>query len=303
MTMRRAGLASALVLAMIAAGWLVGTARARAPGDERIEGDSDAGGTTPDQAGARAIRIADAVAAGRAWRLTTSHGPVHVWIPDGYHPDGAATVVYVHGYYTDVDGAWLNYQLPEQFALAGINAMFIAPEAPSGSRPPVYWTSLSDLLRTVHAGTGVSRPSGPLVAMGHSGAYRTLESWLDYPLLDTLITFDAMYAEIEPFRDWLEAAPARRLINVGDDTIIWTEDLSHQLQMVEVDRFPPDRLPPEVSTARAVYVRSQFGHMGLVTGGVAIPELLRALPVEILPDAPWDEPLGVLPRAIPPEED
>jgi hypothetical protein len=166
----------------------------------------------------------------------------------------------------------------------------------------VYWTSLAELVRTVHAETGLPRPSGPLVAIGHSGAYRTLLSWLDYPLLDTVVMVDAMYAEIEPFRDWFEAAPARRFINIGDDTIIWTEDLGHQLSMLEIDRFPPERLPPEATTARAVYIRSQFGHMGLVTGGVALPQVLRSLPVEILGDAPWDDPLGVLPRAIPPED-
>jgi hypothetical protein len=247
---------------------------------------------------ARAARIADAVAAGGSWRLRTARGPVHVWRPEGYHGDGAATVVYVHGYYTDVDGAWSEYQLPEQFALAGINALFIAPEAPSGSRPPVYWTSLGELLRTVHAETGTPRPSGPVIAIGHSGAYRTLMTWLDYPLLDTIVLLDAMYGELEPFREWLEAAPSRRLINVGDDTVRWTEDLAHQTEMLEIDRFPPQQLPAEASRARAVYVRSQFGHMGLVTGGVALPQLLRSLPVDILPGAPWDEPLGVLPRAI-----
>jgi hypothetical protein len=315
---RRAGLAAALVLlgAVIAIGGLV--ALARTPGRSAVPAavvpavPPDAAVPTlvpaievgpADSTAARALRIADAVAAGRSWRLTTARGPVHVWQPEGYHGDGAATVVYVHGYYTDVDGAWTEYQLPEQFALSGINALFIAPEAPSGSRPPVYWTSLAELVRTVHAATGVPRPSGPLVAIGHSGAYRTLMEWLDYPLLETVVLVDAMYGEIEAFRDWLEAAPSRRLINIGDDTVRWTEDLAHELPMLEIDRFPVDRLPAEATTARAVYIRSQFGHMALVTGAVALPQVLRSLPVEILPDAPWDEPLGVLPRAIPPDEE
>jgi hypothetical protein len=41
----------------------------------------------------RAARIADAVAAGGSWRLRTARGPVHVWRPEGYHGDGAATIV------------------------------------------------------------------------------------------------------------------------------------------------------------------------------------------------------------------
>ena len=43
----------------------------------------------------------------RTFALATAHGPVHVWVPAGYHPDGAAIVLYVHGYYTGVDKAWI----------------------------------------------------------------------------------------------------------------------------------------------------------------------------------------------------
>jgi len=321
---RRAGNATGLLAGLVLAlAWLgevavaqgppaAGTAKAKAVGgtkdgvtERRPSSTSTSTGTAvpsvtrpgesePVVAGASVV--AAAVAAGRHWRLTTGNGPVHVWVPAGYHADGAVTVVYVHGYYTDVDHAWSEYQLPEQFALSAINAVFIAPEAPSGSRPPINWRSLGDLLRTVHQRTEVPRPAGPVVAFGHSGAYRTLMTWLDYPLLETLVLLDAMYGEIDPFRDWLEAGPHRRLVNVGDDTVLWTEELAHDLPMLEIDRVPPDQLPAAVRGARAVYIRSQLGHMPLVTDGLALPQLLRALPVELLPDAPWDQPLGVLPR-------
>jgi hypothetical protein len=53
--------------------------------------------------------------------------------------------------------------------------------------------------------------------------------------------------------------------------------------------------PEEARRARHVYVRSQFAHMPLVMGGVALPLLLRLLPVALLPEAPWRHRLGDLP--------
>jgi hypothetical protein len=237
-----------------------------------------------------------AVAAGRHWRLDSAHGAIHVWTPPGYHADGAGLIVYVHGYYTDVDHAWHDYQLPEQFALAGVNAMFVACEAPAGNKQPVLWSSFSELARTVQAGTGQPLPSGPVIAAGHSGAFRTLIPWLDDPRVDWMILVDAAYARIDPFIDWVKASPAHHLYYVGDDTIEWTEEMRRQLPTsVDVDRFTFDGLPPEARAASIVYVKSQFAHMPLVTGGIALPTLMRAMPLEVLPHTPWTAPLGELP--------
>jgi hypothetical protein len=247
-------------------------------------------------------RLTSEVAAGRHLRLTTAHGPVHVWVPAGYHADGAATVVYVHGYYTDVDTAWKNHQLAEQFALSGLNALFIACEAPRGSRSPVSWTSLGELLGTVAHDAAIPAPMGPVIAVGHSGAFRTLIPWLDEPWLDQVVLVDALYAELEPFRSWVEASPGHRLIDVGQDTVRWGDELTRELAaagtpVVYLERFPEEeRLwPDEARAARVLAIRSQYFHMPLVTGGIALPMLLRLLPVEVLADAPWDARLGDLP--------
>jgi hypothetical protein len=243
-----------------------------------------------------------AVAAGAHHRLDTDHGPVHVWVPDGYQPRDAALIFYVHGYYTDVDTAWTDHRLPEQFASSGLNAVFVACEAPKGSRQDVSWYSLGDLVQTVLGETSLPRPLGPVVAVGHSGAYRTLVEWLDYPLLDTVILVDALYNELDAFRTWMLGSPDRRLIDLSQDTIRWSEELSTSLAAaglatVTVDRVPRDDLdwPDGIRDARAVMIRSQLEHMALVEDGVAIPVVLRLLPVAILPDGPWKHPLGALP--------
>ncbi len=243
-----------------------------------------------------------AVADGHQWRLDTEAGPVHVWAPAGYHADGAVTVIYVHGYYTDVDRAWANHRLAQQFALSGLNALFIAPEAPSRGRDAVAWPELTALLTTVAAAIDLPRPMGATVAIGHSGGYRTVDRWLDAPTLDHVIAVDSTYGDVDALERWLAASPHHRLIMIGDDTLRWTEELALAQgdQVVTLDRFPDDDdgLPATARAARVVYVRSQYGHMPLVTAGVSLPMMLRFGPGQVLAGSPWAEPYGLPPPPI-----
>jgi hypothetical protein len=239
------------------------------------------------------LSIPKLVADGRHWRLETPRGAIHVWVPHGYAPETAATVAYVHGYYTDLDGAWSEHRLPSQFALAGINAMFIACEAPASKHQPVAWPSLRALLATVAREVDVPMPAGRVVAVGHSGAFRTLERWLPNPRLDTVVLLDAAYGDLWGYRQWLFANKEHRLIDVGDDTIKRTDALHRSLpRSVVLDGLQLlGGLPEEAKEARVVYVRSTFGHMPLVTGGIVLPRVLRALRVKRVLTAPIPYPL------------
>lgn len=245
--------------------------------------------TTNEVAPQEPVTVAKLVADGRYWRIQTKNGPVHVWTPKGYRRKRAETVVYVHGFYTHVDSAWKNHHLPAQFAASAINAMFIACEAPANGSERVSWTSVSELLAAVEAGIGKKVPKRRLVAVGHSGAWRTLLHWLDEPLLDTVVLFDAVYGEIEKYKRWVLASPKRRLIDVGDDTKKWTEQLHADLDgSVILDGFPPadQPVPRQLRRAQIVYIRSNVGHFPLVTGGVALPLTLRMLRAKQLLDMP-----------------
>lgn len=242
--------------------------------------------------------VATAVANGRHERIDGPRGPIHVWIPAGYHADTAATIIYVHGYFDDADTAWTGHQLPQQFAMSALNAMFIVPEAPVAQRTPVNYPSLGELIRIVEDKTGVPRGAALTVAMGHSGAFRTLQSWLDEPLLDQLVMVDAMYGDEDVIASWYRASSHHRLILVGEDTILANESMVQKLpEPLIVDRFPPtyELWPAEAKRARLVYVRAQFMHMPLVMEGIVLPSLLRILPVELLAEQPWRLPLGSLP--------
>jgi hypothetical protein len=253
---------------------------------------------TADDPGAPATPISAAVAAAKHVRIDGPRGPIHVWIPPSYHADTGATILYVHGYFDDADTAWTGHQLPEQFALSALNAVFVVPEAPVAARTPINYPDLGELLRIVEERTGVVRGAALTAAIGHSGAFRTLQAWMDEPLLDQIVMVDAMYGEEAPVLAWFNGSPRRRLISVGMDTVLGTESLAAKIpETVVVDRFPPtwETWPAKAKAARHLYVRAQFGHMPLVMEGIALPSLLRLLPVELLADEPWQQPLGSIP--------
>jgi hypothetical protein len=224
--------------------------------------------------------VASMVASGTYWHLATAHGPVHVWVPKGYDARRAETIVYLHGYYIHADEAWTTYDLASQFASSAINAMFIVPEAPATYTEPVAWDGLAPLLVEVARGIGQPTPHRRIVAFGHSAGYRTLLGWLDEAELDTVVLFDAAYGEIDQYRKWIEASDRHRLIDVGDDTRTWTDQLHASLpDTVVLDGFPTVEagIPAAAARARILYIKSDLGHFPMVTNGTAIPTVLRAL--------------------------
>ncbi len=222
---------------------------------------------------------------GDHWRIQTEHGPVHVFRPQGYDSRAAGTLVYVHGYYADVDAAWRDHRLAEQFAASNKQALFIVPEAPTGGGDDVRWTSLDELLATVHERTGLARPPGPVVVVGHSAAYRTIVTWLDSDRLKHVILVDALYGNEEDFLRWLDDAD-HRLTVVSVDTTDVAEPFVRQVRdAVTLPAIPEDwsRTPAAARKARVLYMRSQYKHMPLVTDGKALPVLIQRAPLRMRP--------------------
>ena len=222
--------------------------------------------------------IEGAIVPGIHTRLETAHGVVHVWSPEGYKRETAAVVVYIHGYHVTVDDAWWAHGLPEQFGASGINALFIVCEAPSDPADPVRWSSTTELLRAVESGLGEPVPKGPVAAIGHSGAFRTLAQWLGDPRLGTVVLLDAGYGFKAPYLDWIRSAAHRRLITVASDTLAWTTALHRFLPSTHtVDGFAPWE-PTELAMLQAqriLHIRTDLDHWQVVT--VALPATLRLL--------------------------
>lgn len=222
----------------------------------------------------------ETVEGGDHWRLGTPQGIVHVWRPEGYDPRSAGTVVYVHGYYASADTAWAEDRLGAQFRESGENALFIVPEAPSSAEDPVVWPSLGPLLATVASETGVGLAPGPLVVVGHSGAWRTVEVWVQQRSVAHVILLDALYGDPAPFRAWLRTAHRRagQLIVVAADTMRKALGLVRGLYGVARMPSVPEAVAGFSRTARQARVlllRSQYEHRDMVTEGKVIPVLLR----------------------------
>jgi len=212
----------------------------------------------------------------RHFRLETERGAVHVWAPRGYDAKTGALVVYVHGYFADVDEAWTEHRLADQFRSSGRNALFVVPEAPRGPKEEVRWRSFARLLAEVARAIELPAPGNRVLVFGHSGAYRTLLPWLASAKIDELFLLDALYCPVAPFLRWLDRGAQRRLVIVGRSTAARAERELAGKVIERMTSVPSDALGFTAAqrNARLVYLRSQHDHMGIVTSGQVVPVLL-----------------------------
>jgi hypothetical protein len=229
----------------------------------------------------------DKVEGGLHWRIKTDAGAVHVWVPADYDRATAGTVVYVHGYYTDSDGAWKDHDLAKQFRASKQNALFVVPDAPSGNDEQVAWNALTDLRKAVTR-ANIRLPDGPTIVMGHSGAFRTVMKWVDHKVVAQVILLDALYGGQTAFDDFIgtgKRAKQHKLIVVGSDTATASASFTKKYPFaVTREKMPAssDDFTKREKKAKLLYIRSQYGHMEIVTGGKVIPALLRLTPLKRL---------------------
>jgi hypothetical protein len=243
----------------------------------RVEDDGDG----------RLDKKEDMVLGGKHFRIRTARGAVHVWVPPDYNRETAGTVIYVHGYYTDADGAWHEHELAKQFKASHQNAMFIVPDAPASNDDDVKWPALKDLRRAVTR-ANIHLPDGPVVVMGHSGAFRTVMQWVDHRLIDQIILLDALYAGESAFDEFIASgkrADDHKLIVVAASTAEESASFAHRYRFaVARERMPTSssEFSRRERGAKLLYIRSQFEHMAIVTSGKVIPTLLRVTPLKAL---------------------
>jgi len=243
----------------------------------------------------------DQVSGGTHWRLLTPKGPVHVWQPHGYDPATAGTVIYVHGYYTNVDGAWVQHALAEQFAASKINALFIVPEAPSGSNEEVCWPVLGELLAEVERQLVGTKAHGPMVVAGHSGAWRTMGGWAqgrgekddkDAKSVEAFLLLDALYGMEDKFQSWLDQHPGAdqpRMTLVSKDTASRVPPFLEKIPAAKRRATLPESYKDLTAAERNVTVleiTSDLGHMEIVTSGKVLPVVLHRSPLRTLKVAP-----------------
>lgn len=165
--------------------------------------------------------------------------------------DPKLVVLYVHGYGVDVDSAIVKHDLEKQFRESGVSAVFVVVDAPSSANDDVRWPSLLKILTKL----GVNKP---VVAIGHSGAYRTIAKWLRDPLLKGVVLLDGLYGHIAEFTDF-----ARR----GDLTLVTIGTGTPHTKSLALAAGVPVR--HDVTKGQT--------HTGLVASGKFIPAYVRHL--------------------------
>jgi hypothetical protein len=240
-----------------------------------------------DDGEGRLEKTEDVVAGGKHWRIKTRAGSVHVWVPPDYDRATAGTVIYVHGYWNDADSAWRDHGLARQFRASRQNALFIVPDAPRSNEDSVKWPALKDLRKAISR-ANIVMPDGPVIVMGHSGAFRTVMQWVDHKLVQQIVLLDAMYAGESAFDEFIghgKRADHHKLVVVGADTAQGSAGFVKKYKFaVAREKMPPsyDGFSKREKRAKLLYIRSQFEHNSIVTSGKVIPVLLRLTPLKSL---------------------
>lgn len=207
-----------------------------------------------------AIALCVLSSTGSHHRWETSNGPIHTWHPGLAVP--TSVVLYVHGYNDDADSAFADHKLAEQFASSGFEALFVVPEAPSGPRQRVMWPDLEALLTEVAREHAVPLPQS-LFVFGHSGANRTLKSWLASARVNRVVLLDGFYGDPKPFEQWLGRNDDARLIMIGQVTFAKAE--AWRIRLADALR------------ERVTHKAADCSHMEVVTQGKWVPSLLSDL--------------------------
>jgi hypothetical protein len=207
--------------------------------------------------------------------------------------EGLATLVHFHGHNTTADRAIVSHQLREQLADSKQNALLIVPQlavmAADSScgnleSPGAFGRMVSEaVLSTAHDGRATLGESGfpagarvgTVCMSAHSGGYHAAACALRAGGLEVRETylFDALYAEIEPFRDWVisrKGEPLHRrhklvsYFTEGGTTEANNDALRGQLDkagvMIEAEIREGELSRHDLSHAEAVFVRTGVFH-------------------------------------------
>jgi hypothetical protein len=292
-------------LATLAASPLLSLTRSALAQPSRVKGVSrDAAGTTLSLA----LDHAPFPAPSAGYRDDT----VHVFVPAHYRyraGEGVATLVHFHGHNTTAERAMVAHELREQLADSKQNAILVVPQlavmaADSAcgklESPGALARMLGEAVTTVahvgHATLGdsafpASTRLGTACVSAHSGGYHAAACCLRAGGVDVreAYLFDALYADVEVFRQWVLARQGRPLherhklvsyYTLGSTTEAQDELLRAQLERAGVlcarETQEGDLSRHQLSHAEAVFVRTGVWHSAVTWETNALRDVLYA---------------------------
>ncbi|MBI2378026.1 MAG: hypothetical protein HYV07_28755 [Deltaproteobacteria bacterium] len=220
-----------------------------------------------DDSGPPRLVTRDELLGGRHLRLITSHGAARIWVPKGYDAKTGGIVVYVHGYFVGADQAFEQHELAAQFSKSRRNAIFIVPDSPASDDEDVFHPELDSMLLEISKLGELQLPKkGPLVAVAHSGGFRTIAEWLENPKLTQIVLLDGLYNQDSAFMSWLAGNRKNHLVLVSVDTY-------PRARLFERE-YRRQRKSSAASMGNLDVIRSPFDHMKLVEAKHTIPVML-----------------------------
>lgn len=175
---------------------------------------------------------------------------VALFVPRGFHETPAVDfVMFVHGWNNSVAGALGKYQLVEQFAASGKNAVLVVPEGPHNA-PDSFGGKFEDpgggrrffreALATLQARgvlTNAAPVLGRVILAGHSGGYHALAGLLDRGGIAANVKevwlFDALYGGTDTFQAWQQQQHGRWLNLYTDHGGTRDESLREQAALAQ----------------------------------------------------------------------
>ncbi len=238
---------------------------------------------------------------------------VIVFVPAHYRfredDEGVATLVHFHGHNTTADRALATHELREQLADSKQNALLIVPQlatlaADSSCGKLETPGALARLIGEAVAAAAHRRrshprrdrvprdaPLGTVCLSAHSGGYHAASSCLRVGGVDVRETylFDALYAEVDAFRDWVIARRGeplhRRHKLVSYFTEGGTTEASSALLRAELERAgvlvaqeleEGELSRHDLSHSEAVFVRTGLWHSAVTWETNALRDVLYA---------------------------
>jgi hypothetical protein len=304
-------------LAALAAAPVLSLARSSRAGE--LEGSSGSPRTGPSATRLKSI-VRDSL--GTTLWLGLEHAPfagggyhddtVIVFVPSHFRfqdDEGVATLVHMHGHTTTAERAMVAHQLREQIADSKQNALLVVPqlavmaadsscgrlESPGGLLRLLQEVvvTASHEGRTTLGDTGFPRDAqlGTTCVSAHSGGYHAAACCLRAGGVDVRETylFDALYSEVDTFRDWVVARQGEPLhrrhklvsyFTEGAQTEANDRQLRAELERVgvlcEEEMQEGELSRHDISHAEAVFVRSGLWHSQVTWETNALRDCLYA---------------------------
>jgi hypothetical protein len=229
---------------------------------------------------------------------------VAVFIPKGFRAGPRVDcVLHFHGWRGRVPEVLSRYQLIEQFAASGRNAVLVVPQGPRGAAdsfggkledPGGFRRFMDELLRVLRTDPRLAEAApeaGRLVLSAHSGGGRVVAEILAVGGLaekvDEVWLFDALYSRAEKYRAWQQRSGGRWLTVYTDrgGTTNETAKIMAELRRdgVALAAVEESGAGPEALRRRQpIFVHTDLGHDDVLHGRQAFRVFLETSGLEPL---------------------